>query len=377
MSNSRALELAKQLIAQPSVTPHDGQCQALIAERLAAKGFVIEHYPFGAVKNLWARYGTEGPLLIYVGHTDVVPTGPVNEWTTPPFEPTVKDNVLYGRGACDMKGGVAAMVCAAERFVDENPDFKGSLGLLITSDEEGTAADGVKKVIPELLAQGVTFDYCLGGEPTAQVHCADMIKIGRRGSLNAELKVFGLQGHVAYPQKAVNPIHKAMPALAELTAIEWDKGNADFLPTSLQIANINAGTGASNVIPGTLEVQFNFRFSPLLTKVAIEQRVDECLQKHNLDYSITWHSSADAFYSEKGYLLEATQNAISQVMGNKADVSTTGGTSDVRFVAPHCKEIVECGLTNETIHQINECIAVEEIEQLEQVYFQLLSHLWR
>ncbi len=378
MSNtslSPTLELTIDLISRASVTPQDVGCQQLMCDRLAAIGFNIEPLRFADVDNFWARRGTAGPLLCFAGHTDVVPTGPVEQWHTPPFQPEIRDGLLYGRGAADMKGSLAAMVTACERFVAKRPDHKGSIAFLITSDEEGPSINGTVKVVQHLEARNEKMDWCLVGEPTSSNVVGDVIKNGRRGSLNAILKVRGVQGHIAYPQLAKNPIHLATPALTALTAIEWDRGNEFFPPTSFQISNIKGGTGATNVIPGELEVVFNFRFSTESTEAGLRQRVHEVLDHHKLDYTIDWALSGNPFLTAKGELVEATQKAIRSVVGIETELSTSGGTSDGRFIAPTGAQVLELGPLNATIHKLNECVAVEDLDTLSDIYEQLLENL--
>jgi len=372
---SNTLELAKDLIARRSVTPDDAGCQALMCSRLEALGFKIEKLRFGEVDNFWARRGTDSPILAFAGHTDVVPTGPEANWQSPPFEPTITDNKLYGRGAADMKGSLAAMVTACERFVEQHPDHKGSIAFLITSDEEGPAKDGTVKVVEHLEARSEKMDWCLVGEPTSTTKVGDVIKNGRRGSLGCRLTVHGQQGHVAYPHLADNPIHRFAPAMAELTSEVWDTGNEFFPATTFQISNINAGTGATNVIPGDLEVIFNFRFSTEVTDQQLRERVEQLLDKHKLNYSIDWALSGQAFLTPKGELVDAMQAAIKTVCGIDTELSTTGGTSDGRFIAPTGAQVVELGPLNATIHQVNECVGVDELEQLSEVYEQILVNL--
>jgi len=372
---SNTLELAKDLIARQSVTPDDAGCQALMCSRLEALGFKIENLRFGEVDNFWARRGTIGPILAFAGHTDVVPTGPEANWQSPPFEPTITDNKLYGRGAADMKGSLAAMLTACERFIEQHPDHKGSIAFLITSDEEGPAKNGTVKVVEHLEARGEKMDWCLVGEPTSTNKVGDVIKNGRRGSLGCRLTVHGQQGHVAYPHLADNPIHRFAPAMAELTSEVWDTGNEFFPATTFQISNINAGTGATNVIPGDLDVIFNFRFSTEVTDQQLRERVELLLDKHKLKYSIDWALSGQAFLTPKGELVDAMQAAIKTVCGIDTELSTTGGTSDGRFIAPTGAQVVELGPLNATIHQVNEHVGVNELEQLSEVYEQILVNL--
>ncbi|MBL0726889.1 succinyl-diaminopimelate desuccinylase [Piscinibacter sp. HJYY11] len=378
---SAALSLTEQLIARRSVTPDDGGCQALIIKRLAALGFDCETLSFGPhdfrVTNLWAvRRGKPGSkLLVFAGHTDVVPTGPLTQWTSDPFVPTHRDGKLYGRGAADMKTSIAAFVVAVEEFVAQHGDRCGGIALLITSDEEGPSVDGTVKVCQALKERGEKLDYCIVGEPTSVNTLGDMIKNGRRGSLSGKLTVKGVQGHIAYPQLAKNPIHLAAPALAELAAIDWDRGNEYFPPTSWQMSNIHGGTGASNVIPGELVVDFNFRFSTEQTVDTLKARVNAVLDQHGLDYRIAWSLSGEPFITPKGALVESLQNAIRSETGVETELSTTGGTSDGRFIAKICEQVVEFGPLNATIHKIDEHVAVAEIEPLKNIYRKTLEGL--
>lgn len=375
MSQTAVLDLAMNLMARPSVTPKDLGCQAVLAERLTNAGFEVEHLRFGKVHNLWARRGSVKPLLIFAGHTDVVPPGPEDAWDTPPFEPTVHKDTLYGRGAADMKAALAAMQVAAERFVAEHPDHQGSLGFLITSDEEGPARDGTRRVIETLLDRGETPDWCVVGEPSSQAHLGDMVRHGRRGSLTGYLAVQGIQGHVAYPDKARNPIHAALAVLDALAKTEWDQGNADFPPTSFQIAGIEAGTGAANVIPGTLNVTFNLRYSPASTAETLKQRITGILDAAGLDYCLDWHLSGKPFHTPEGPLLDAVVEAVRETTGSRPALSTGGGTSDGRFIAPAGAQVVELGLINETIHQVNENTPVADLEALAQIYQRIMELL--
>lgn len=372
---SATLDLAKALIARPSVTPDDAGCQHLLAQRLEPLGFRIEHLPFGPVANLWARRGTTDPLFVFAGHTDVVPPGPLADWSSPPFAPEVRDGWLHGRGAADMKGSLAAMVTATERFVASHPNHDGSIAFLITSDEEGDAVDGTVKVVEALAARGEHIDWCLVGEPSSADRVGDTVKNGRRGSLNGRLIVHGTQGHVAYPHLAENPIHRAAPALAELAGIEWDQGNAFFPPTSFQISNIRAGTGANNVIPGQLEALFNLRFSTATTEATLRDRVETVLRQHGLRYTLHWALSGNPFLTPAGALVEAVQAAIRTTLGIEPQLSTSGGTSDGRFIAPTGAEVVELGPVNATIHQVNERVGVAELESLSSAYEAVLARL--
>jgi len=369
------LELAKQLITRPSVTPDDQDCQNIIAERLQAIGFHIEHHRFGDVDNLWARRGNNQPLFVFAGHTDVVPSGPVDQWQHDPFTPTIDDNVLYGRGAADMKGSIAAMVCACERFVERNPDHTGSIAFLITSDEEGPATDGTVKVVEILQQRNEPIDWCLVGEPTSSNTVGDVIKNGRRGSLSGTLKIIGTQGHIAYPHLADNPIHRFAPALHDLVNEQWDSGNEFFPPTSFQISNINAGTGANNVIPGSVDVLFNLRFSTEITEQQIRQRIEQILDSHKLNYRLTWALSGNPFLTPEGELIEATRAAIKNVRNFDAELSTSGGTSDGRFIAPTGAQVLELGPVNASIHKIDENIDISELEQLSDIYHEILVGL--
>jgi succinyl-diaminopimelate desuccinylase len=372
---SETLELSKQLIARPSVTPEDAGCQALLAERLARLGFRIENLRFGEVDNLWAQRGDSGPLFVFAGHTDVVPPGPLEAWWFPPFEPTVQDGILYGRGSADMKSSLAAMVTATERFVAAHPEHAGSIGFLITSDEEGPAVDGTVRVIEWLLARDQNIDWCLVGEPSSTEKLGDVIKNGRRGSLGATLTVHGKQGHVAYPHLARNPIHEFAPALQELVRLEWDQGNEFFPPTTFQVSNIHAGTGATNVIPGELGVLFNFRFSTEVTENELREKVEAVLDRHQLDYDIEWNLSGQPFLTAEGELVDATKSAVQDVCGYAPQLSTSGGTSDGRFIAPTGAQVVELGPLNATIHQVNEHVAVADLELLAKIYEGILVRL--
>lgn len=374
---SATLDLTRELIRRDSVTPRDEGCQALMIDRLQAIGFKVEKMRHGDVDNFWARKGDAGPLFCFAGHTDVVPTGPQDKWDSPPFEPTVRNGLLYGRGAADMKASLAAFVTACERFVAEHPDHKGSLALLITSDEEGVATDGTVKVVEALEARGETIDYCIVGEPTSEQRLGDTIKNGRRGSLSGRLIVHGIQGHIAYPQLAKNPIHLLAPALAELAATRWDEGNAFFPPTSWQVSNIQAGTGATNVIPGHCELLFNFRFSPESTADNLKERVYRILDRHGLAYELHWQLSGQPFITPPGALTDALSAAIAEVADAKAELSTTGGTSDGRFIKRIARELVEFGPINATIHKLNECVAVDDIEPLADIYRRTLEGLLR
>ena len=369
------LDLATQLIARSSVTPDDAGCQRIIGERLANLGFKAEPMPAGVVSNLWLRRGTERPLFVFAGHTDVVPSGPVEQWRSPPFEPTVRDGNLYGRGAADMKGGVAAMVTACEAFVTEHPNHKGSIALLITSDEEGPALEGTKHVIDTLERRGEKIDWCLVAEPSSDELLGDTIKYGRRGSLTGELRIHGIQGHVAHPHRADNPVHRFAPALAALVQTEWDRGNEHFPPTSFQVSNINAGTGADNVIPGMLGAIFNFRFSTAVTQAELEQRVEALLDAHDLRYDLEWTLSGEPFLTECGELVAVTRNAIREVTGLETKLSTAGGTSDGRFIAPTGAQVIELGPVNASIHKIDEHVRIEDLATLSRTYAKILAGL--
>lgn len=369
------LELTQELIRRPSVTPDDAGCLELIAGRLAAIGFVIERMDHGNVSNLWARRGDSAPLLVLAGHTDVVPPGPAERWISPPFEPTIRDGMLYGRGAADMKSGVAAMVTACEAFVSECPDHHGSVALLLTSDEEGPAVDGTIRVVEALQARGQRIDWCLLGEPSCENRLGDTAKNGRRGSLNVHLRINGTQGHVAYPHKADNPVHRFAPALAELAATEWDQGNEFFPPTTFQVANISGGTGADNVIPGHLDAQANWRYSTEQTLEGLQQRLAACLGRHGVDYTAQWKSSGLPFVTEPGELTAALQQAVQEECGIECRLSTSGGTSDGRFIAPTGAQVVEFGPVNASIHKVNECVAVDDLETLSTIYRRVLEKL--
>jgi succinyl-diaminopimelate desuccinylase len=372
---SATLDLAKDLIGRASVTPEDAGCQPLMRARLEATGFRSEVLPFGEVTNFWARRGDASPLLVFAGHTDVVPTGPLQQWQSDPFQPAVRDGLLYGRGAADMKGSLAAMVTACEAFVAQHPDHKGSIGFLITSDEEGPSVNGTVKVVEQLQARGEKIDLCLVGEPSSRERLGDVIKNGRRGSLNGKLTVRGKQGHVAYPHLAVNPVHLAAPALAEMAAIEWDRGNEFFPPTSFQISNIQAGTGAENVVPGELQVMFNLRYSTELDEATIRQRVHALLDRHALDYTLDWRLSGQPFLTPAGELVAAAREAIRELTGLDTELSTSGGTSDGRFIAPTGAQVLELGPLNATIHQVNECVAVDDLDRLSDIYRRIMEKL--
>lgn len=373
---SNTLELAKSLISKPSITPDDLGCQAIMIDRLKKIGFEIHPLKFGDVDNFWAVHGDSGPLFAFAGHTDVVPAGDENAWNTKPFEPTIKDGYLYGRGAADMKGGLASMVTATEKFIKENPNHKGRIAFLITSDEEGVAVNGTVKVMDYLKANEQKIDYCLLGEPSSTSSTGDVIKNGRRGSLNGVLKVNGKQGHVAYPHLAKNPIHLVSPALDDLCNQEWDNGNDYFPATSFQISNMHSGDGVTNVIPGDAQVKFNFRYSTETNKENLQKKVHEILDLHNLDYSIEWSHSGYPFLTPKGELVSACVEAIKKTKGIDTELSTSGGTSDGRFIAQEGTQVVELGPVNATIHQINESVLVQDLDDLSEIYYQVLRNIF-
>ncbi len=368
------IELTQQLIRRPSLSPDDAGCQAILIARLQALGFTIEPMNFGDTLNFWAWRG-QGETLAFAGHTDVVPTGDANRWINPPFEPAIRDGMLFGRGAADMKGSLAAMVVAAERFVAAHPQHKGRLAFLITSDEEASAANGTVKVVEALMARNERLDYCLVGEPSSTEVVGDVVKNGRRGSITANLTLHGVQGHVAYPHLADNPVHRALPALNELVATEWDRGNEFFPPTSMQIANVQAGTGSNNVIPGDFFVQFNFRFSTELTDALIKQRVQELLDRHQLRYSIEWKLSGQPFLTSRGKLVDAVVNAVEHYNEIRPQLETTGGTSDGRFIARMGAQVVELGPVNASIHKINECVKAADLQLLSRMYQRIMEQL--
>jgi len=372
---TKTLDLAIDLIRRPSVTPEDAGCQALMMQRLAALGFRNEPLRFEDVDNFWSRRGDSGPLFCFAGHTDVVPPGPNDRWRSDPFQPEIRDGLLYGRGAADMKGSLAAMITATERFVANHPDHRGSIAFLITSDEEGPSINGTVKVVEVLEARGEKIDWCLVGEPSSDKQLGDMVKNGRRGSLGCVLNVRGVQGHVAYPHLARNPVHQVAPVLAELAATEWDQGNAFFPRTTFQISNIHAGTGATNVIPGGCEVTFNFRYSTETTAEALSARVEAILDRHGLDYDIEWTLSGPPFLTPRGELVEAAREAIRTVSGLDTELSTAGGTSDGRFIAPTGAQVLELGPLNATIHKIDECVAVADLDRLSAMYERILEKL--
>ncbi len=376
---SDTLELTQQLIRQASVTPDDLECQKILAQRLRACGFKCEHLRFGEVDNLWATRGTQSPLFVFAGHTDVVPTGPEVHWDHPPFSAEIDGDMLFGRGTADMKGSIAAMVAAVERFVEQHPQHRGQIGFLITSDEEGPALNGTVKVIETLVERNTPIDYCMVGEPTSSARLGDVIKVGRRGSINATLTITGKQGHIAYPQLANNAIHLAAPIVNELTSLEWDRGNEHFPPTAFQISNLNAGTGASNVVPGHVDIMFNLRFSPEITVDEIKHRVEACCQRwqKNLkfEYHIDWTLSGLPFDTHYGELIQAVETAIEQTTGHKPELSTSGGTSDGRFIAPTGAQVIEFGPLNATIHQVNECVSISDLDMLSVAYERVLENL--
>ena len=369
------LDLAKQLISIPSVTPDDMGCQKIIGERLSNIGFMIENLRFGEVDNLWARYGTQGPLFVFAGHTDVVPTGPAEQWSNDPFTPTITGDVMTARGTADMKSSIAAMVCACEQLLADKQALNGSIAFLITSDEEGPATDGTIKVIEHLERKNENIDWCLVGEPSSTETVGDVIKNGRRGSISGDLTIHGIQGHIAYPQLAKNPIHLFAGALHDLCDEKWDNGNEHFPPTSFQISNINGGTGATNVIPGELKVQFNLRFSTEITEQQIKQRIETILNSHQLDYTLDWSLSGLPFLTADGRLVDAARQAIKSVCGIDSELSTAGGTSDGRFIAPTGAQVVELGPVNESIHKIDENINIKELDRLTEIYLDILKRL--
>ena len=377
---SDVLALAKDLVARPSVTPDDAGCQSLIAGRLENAGFEIEHIPFGAVRNLWASHGSGSPVLVFLGHTDVVPTGPVAAWTSPPFEPSIRDGYLYGRGAADMKGSVAAFVIALEQFVARHPAHAGTVAVLLTSDEEGDAVDGVRRVVDLFQSRGQAIDYCVTGEPSSKEQLGDLLRVGRRGTLSGTLTVRGIQGHVAYPEKARNPIHQAMPALAELCTRQWDagfprEGETLFPPSSFQISNIHAGTGANNVIPGSCEVVFNFRFNPGWRAAELEAEVHSVLARHGLEFDIRWHRGGEPFLTSEGKLRQVVRQVMIDRCGVVPDENTGGGTSDARFIAPMGAQVIEMGPVNASIHKIDERVSLDELERLPAIYREIAEKL--
>jgi succinyl-diaminopimelate desuccinylase len=372
---SQTLELTRNLIARRSVTPADEGCQALMMSRLEAAGFTVEPLRYGNVDNFWARRGTAGPVFCFAGHTDVVPTGPLEEWQSDPFVPTVRDGFLFGRGAADMKSGLAAMVTACEEFAAAYPAHKGSVALLITSDEEGPSVDGTKRVVETLASRGERIDWCVVGEPSSEIEIGDTIKVGRRGSFSGRLTVHGIQGHVAYPQLAENPVHTLAPALAELTSRVWDEGTEHFQPTTFQVSNLNAGTGAPNVIPGELKARFNLRYSPVQTQARLRETVEGILRKHGVRFTIEWYVSGEPFYTPPGVLSDAVGRAVEEATGLRPKLSTGGGTSDGRFIAPLGAQVVEVGVVNSTIHKVNESVRVADIDRLHRIYCNILRNL--
>ncbi|MBT3144917.1 succinyl-diaminopimelate desuccinylase [Neptunomonas phycophila] len=372
---SPTVELTKELISRQSVTPEDAGCQELMISKLEALGFTIERLVFEDTTNLWARRGTQAPLFCFAGHTDVVPTGPAEQWTFPPFEPTLSQGYLYGRGAADMKGSIAAFMTALERFIDHHPDHSGSIALLITSDEEGPFINGTTRVIDHLEARNEKIDWCIVGEPSSTNLVGDIIKNGRRGSLSGKLKVTGIQGHVAYPHLVRNPIHEVAPALATLASTEWDKGNEFFPPTSFQISNIHSGTGATNVVPGDIVIDFNFRFSTEVTADQLKERVTKILDQHTTEWNIDWILSGNPFITAEGSLVNAVQASILDITGRETELSTSGGTSDGRFIAPTGAQVVELGPVNATIHKVNECVKASDLDLLSDIYENVLARL--
>ena len=372
---SKTLKLTKELISKKSITPLDEGCQDLLISHLELLGFTIEKMPYGKVKNFYARKGTKAPLLVFAGHTDVVPSGPEEKWTSPPFEPTIKGDVLYGRGAADMKASLAAFIVSIEEFLAKNKNHKGSIGLLITSDEEGIAVDGTVKVIETLKNRKEKIDFCIVGEPTCVTKLGDTVKNGRRGSLSAKLKVKGIQGHIAYPELIRNPIHEVAPAIDDLVKTIWDEGNEYFPKTSWQISNINGGTGATNVVPGEVEILFNFRYSSASTADMLKSRFIKILSKHQLDYDVDWEHSGEPYLTEKGTLVDVLSDAVKEISGVSPTISTTGGTSDGRFISKLCDQVVEFGPINESIHKINENVIIDDIETLKDVYKLTISKI--
>jgi len=377
---SDVIALAMDLVARQSVTPEDAGCQSLIAARLGKSGFNIEHIPFGPVLNLWASHGTGSPVLVFLGHTDVVPTGPAADWTSPPFEPTVRDGYLYGRGAADMKGSVAAFVVGLEDFVARHPAHAGTVAVLLTSDEEGDAVDGVRRVVELFRERGQAIDYCVTGEPSSKEKLGDLLRVGRRGTLSGTLTVRGIQGHVAYPEKARNPIHQAMPALAELCSRQWDagfprEGECLFPPSSFQISNIHSGTGANNVIPGACEVVFNFRFNPGWRASELEAEVQAVLERHGLEFDIRWHRGGEPFLTGEGKLRQVVRQVMIERCGVVPDENTGGGTSDARFIAPMGAQVIEMGPVNASIHKVDERVSLDELERLPAIFREIAEKL--
>jgi succinyl-diaminopimelate desuccinylase len=372
---SEVVNLTKELVLRHSVTPDDAGCQALIAERLQRAGFECESLRFGAVDNLWARHGSGAPVLVLLGHTDVVPPGPREAWSSDPFVPTVRDGNLYARGAADMKGSVAAFVVALERFAAAHPAHAGTVALLVTSDEEGDAVDGVRKVARRFAERGQSIDWCITGEPSSKEALGDLLRVGRRGTLSATLTVHGIQGHVAYPEKARNPVHQALPALAELAARRWDDGYDSFPPTSLQVSNIHAGTGANNVIPGELQVLFNLRFNPTRRAEQLEHECEAVLRAHGLEYTVQWHRGGEPFHTPEGPLRSAARDVLARFSGSAPEESTGGGTSDARFIAPLGAQCIEVGPVNASIHKVDEHVSVADLERLPDLYLALMERL--
>jgi succinyl-diaminopimelate desuccinylase len=375
LTTSETLALTQELISRRSLTPVDGGCQNLIAARLERVGFSIERLRFGDVDNLWALRGKAAPVLCFAGHTDVVPTGPLEAWQADPFKPEIRDGLLYGRGAADMKSGLAAMVTATEAYLAQGGGQRGSIAFLITSDEEGPSVDGTKRVVEALRARGQTIDWCVVGEPSSEHATGDTLKIGRRGSLSGRLTVHGVQGHIAYPQRAENPVHSFAPALAELAARSWDQGNEHFQPTSFQVSNLNAGTGAPNVIPGELKARFNLRYAPVQTVDGLKRSVEEVLERHRVRYSLDWFHSGEPFYTRPGKLVAEISAAVNTVSGRTPQLSTGGGTSDGRFIAVMGAEVVELGVPNASIHKVNEHVRIADVDALHAMYVQTLKNL--
>ncbi len=375
LPSSDTICLAQQLIRKPSITPDDEGCQKLLTSRLEPAGFQCEQIDQQDVKNLWARRGTQSPLLVFAGHTDVVPTGPLDQWKHQPFDGVVEDGVIHGRGAADMKGSIASFVCACESFLATHPTHRGSIGLLITSDEEGPALYGTRVVLDALKARDEIIDMCIVGEPTSTAKTGDVVKVGRRGSLGARLVIQGIQGHIAYPHQAKNPIHLAIPALDQLVAIKWDQGNQNFQPTSLQISNINSGTGATNVIPGSIEIRFNIRYSPETTEQVLRNTIESLLVRHQLDFDIEWNHSGHPFETKQGNLIDAVSESVYEITGYYPEQSTSGGTSDGRFIAPTGAQVVELGPVNATIHQLNERVETDDLDRLTACYQRILEKL--
>ena len=375
MNNSPTVALALDLVSRPSVTPFDAGCQELMIHRLERSGFSVERLKFDDVDNFWAVHGSDGPIFCFAGHTDVVPTGPLDQWANLPFSPVIKDGLLFGRGAADMKGSLASMVIAAEQFVKQYPDHPGRLAFLITSDEEGLAVNGTVRVVDWLKAQAIIPRWCLVGEPSSSEQCGDTIKNGRRGSLGCSMTITGLQGHVAYPHLASNPIHLATPAINELIAAVWDEGNDYFPPTSFQISNITSGTGVTNVIPGDIQVMFNFRFSTEVTDQQLRQRVEDILDRYGFNYSMEWRLNGQPFLTKTGLLVDVARKCIEDVTGLKTVLSTAGGTSDGRFIAPMGSEVLELGPVNSSIHRVDEHVSTEDLNKLTKIYQKIVSQL--